>query len=202
MARYTIGLDLGQATDYTALVIVEESDDRTRCDVREIRRWPLGTPYPAIVADVVALMTMPVLAEPALVVDATGVGRPVVELFAAAGCQPIGVMITAGNHATRDPDSGYWHVPKKELVSSVQIQLQSGTLQIAQALPEARTLTEELLNFQAKITTAANDVYGEWRTGKHDDIVLALSLALWHVRQYVPTPIVAPPTMWRASLWQ
>src|SRR6266508_5298481 len=185
MAKYTIGLDLGQAQDYSALVIVEQSDDRTRYDVREIRRWPLGTSYPAIVADVAALVGLPQLVGPALVVDATGVGRPVVELFAIAGCEPKGVMITAGSHATRDTESGYWHVPKKELVSSVQIHLQSCTLQIEQALPEARTLTEELLNFQVKITAAANDVYGEWRTGKHDDLVLALALALWYAPRHI-----------------
>lgn len=185
MAKYTLGLDLGQAQDYSALVIVEQSDDRTRYDARDIRRWPLGTAYPQIVSDVSALLALPLLAEAALVVDATGVGRPVVELFAAAGCEPKGVMITAGNHATRDPESGYWHVPKKELVSTVQIGLQSGTLQIARALPEAATLTEELLNFQVKITAAANETYGEWRVGKHDDLVLALALALWYAPRHV-----------------
>lgn len=30
-----------------------------------------------------------------------------------------------------------------------------------------------------KVTTAANDVYGAWREGTHDDLVLAASLALW-----------------------
>ncbi len=185
MGRFTLGLDLGQAQDYTALVVIEQSDDRARYDVREIRRWLLGTPYPAIVSDVAALRDLPDLKESALVVDATGVGRPVVELFRAAGCAPKSVMITAGSHATRD-EHGYWLVPKRELVSTVQIHLQSGTLQIARALREAQTLTQELLSFEAKITTAANDVYGAWREGKHDDLVLALALALWWARRYVP----------------
>jgi hypothetical protein len=107
-------------------------------------------------------------------------------MFVAAGCEPHGVMITGGNHAARDPDSGYWHVPKKELVSTVQVALQSSALHIARALPEAATLTEELLNFQVKITTAANEQYGEWRQGKHDDLVLALALALWYAPRHIP----------------
>jgi hypothetical protein len=183
MARFTLGLDLGQAQDYSALVIVEQ--DEQRFNVPHIQRWPLGTSYPQIVADVTAMMLRPELAECALVVDATGVGRPVVELFVAGECHPHGVMITGGSHATRDPDTGYWHVPKKELVSTVQVALQSSLLQIARALPEAATLTEELLSFQVKITAAANEQYGEWRSGKHDDLVLALALALWYAPRHV-----------------
>ncbi len=185
MAKYTIGLDLGQAQDYSALVIVEQDDERTRYDVPHIQRWPLGTSYPQIVADVSAIRAAPELAECALVVDGTGCGRPVVDMFVAAGCEPKGVMITGGNHAMRDPGSGYWHVPKKELVSTVQVCLQSSALHIARALPDARVLTEELVNFQVKITTAANETYGEWRTGKHDDLVLALALALWYAPRHI-----------------
>jgi hypothetical protein len=179
MGRFTIGLDLGQAQDYSALVIVDSEDAHNQ--VREIRRWALGTPYPTIVADVQLLVAHPALSSPDLVVDATGCGRPVVDLFVAANCTPIGVLITSGSHVTQDEETRYWHVPKRELVSTVQIGLQSSTLQIARALPEAAVLTEELLNFQARITTSANDQYGEWRQGKHDDIVLGLALALWWI---------------------
>jgi hypothetical protein len=46
-----------------------------------LRRWQLGTPYLDVVADVVKLVQSPVLAaaRPVLVIDATGVGEPVVE---------------------------------------------------------------------------------------------------------------------------
>jgi hypothetical protein len=44
-------------------------------------------------------------------------------------------------------------------------------------------MTEELLNLQEKITAAANETYGEWRSGKHDD--LALALALWYAPRHV-----------------
>lgn len=189
MTRFTLGLDLGQAQDYTALVIVDRAPDAkgTRYAVPHIQRWPLGTPYPTIVNNVAAIMQSPQLVECTLVVDATGVGRPVVDLFALAHCHPIGVMITAGSHATRDPDTNYWMVPKKELVSTVAVCLQSGAVQIARALPEAATLIDELVNFQVKITAAANETYGEWRVGKHDDLVLSLSLALWW-NEWMGTP--------------
>jgi hypothetical protein len=40
-------------------------------------------------------------------------------------------------------------------------------------------LTDELLNFRYKITQVSNLTYEAWREGAHDDLVLALSLAVW-----------------------
>src|SRR6266508_5396881 len=67
MARFTLGLDLGQAQDYSALVIVEHEAAEDvqperkipRFDVPHIQRWALGTSYPAIVRDVAAMMQSP-----------------------------------------------------------------------------------------------------------------------------------------------
>ena len=70
-------------------------------------------------------------------------------------------------------------MPKRDLVGVVQVLLQSERLKIARSLPEAQALTQELLSFEAKVTTAANDVYGTWRERQHDDLVLGLALALW-----------------------
>ena len=62
----------------------------------------------------------------------------------------------------------------------MQVLLQAERLKIAAALPEAAVLTQELLNFQVKITMAANDTYGAWREGQHDDLVLAVAMATWY----------------------
>lgn len=176
---YTIGLDLGQAHDPSALVILEHQGGRS--DAVDIRRWPLGTPYTAIVKDVEQLRTLPALIDAHLVIDGTGVGRGVVDMFRAGGARRIvPVLITSGAHAHLD-EFGYWLVPKKELVGAVQVGLQSRTLKIAAALDHAKTLLHELTQFQAKITDAANVVTGAWREGQHDDLVLALALALWYV---------------------
>ncbi len=97
--KFFVGLDLGQAQDYTALIIIEriELDPNERKSkppphrrsfeyrLRHLRRFPLGTPYPQIVDRVGALMEEDKLADKArLIVDGTGVGVPVVEMFRAA----------------------------------------------------------------------------------------------------------------------
>src|SRR5262249_13816681 len=87
------------------------------------------------------------------------------------------VVITSG-HRTSRGDSGAWHVPKKELVSCLQVLLQSRRLQVA-ALPERRLLIQEMRAFRVRITAAAKETFGAWRQRDHDDLVLAVALAAW-----------------------
>lgn len=201
---FIAGLDLGQARDYSALLVVEQITPRApyTYHVRHIERWPLGTQYPTIVSAVSDRMAAPLLRRQPLIIDGTGCGRPVVDLFRrvpALVFRP--VLITGGDTASKDDGSDYWRVPKRDLVGVVQVLLQSERLKIAEVLPEARALTSELLNFQTKITESANDTYGAWREGTHDDLVLGLALALWWAEHRAPAPIVAPGGAARRSQW-
>ena len=117
----------------------------------------------------------------ALVVDATGVGQPVVELLRRAGMPAdiYDVTITGGDTPNHEERS--WRVPKRDLVSTVHVLIQPrpSRLTIQMALPDAALLTAELANFQYKLTEHAHDTYGAWREGTHDDLVLAVALAAW-----------------------
>jgi hypothetical protein len=180
---YYLGLDLGQKRDFSALVILERRGEGKTAlfHARHIQRYALGTSYPAIVLDVADKLTrLPASNNlPTLALDETGVGVAVTDLFRAAKLKarlkPI--CITGGDRVTREGDT--WRVPKRELVSVTQVALQTDRLKIAAALPEAATLVRELESFQVKITDAAHDVYGSWREGQHDDLVLAVAMALW-----------------------
>jgi hypothetical protein len=70
------------------------------------------------------------------------------------------------------------YVPKRLLVSTVQVLLQTRRFKFAGQLPEAATLISEMQSFQLTITEAANDTY-EGRRGAHDDLLLAVALGLW-----------------------
>jgi hypothetical protein len=88
------------------------------------------------------------------------------------------IQITGGDAVTYE--GGVTRVPKRDLVSAAQVALQTGGLKIASDLPEAQALVRELENFQMKISLdTAHDSYGAWREGAHDDLVLAVALALW-----------------------
>jgi hypothetical protein len=185
---FFLGLDLGQAQDPTALAAVErlETLDGTNAHyhVRYLERAPLGMPYTTIVSRISSLMERdPLCGCTQLVVDATGVGAPVVDLLIQARLSPVAVTITAGESVSRDGTA--YRVPKRDLVGVLQVLLQSGRLKIADAIPGARLLVQEMLAFRVKITTSAHDAYGDWREGAHDDLVLAVALACWYGDQYV-----------------
>lgn len=166
--------------------------DRIRADWRaapekpplrmpHLERLPLGTSYVEVVRHVKALLARPPLAtsRTALVIDFTGVGRPVYDLFVEAGLRPIGITVTGGNDVHPD-DAGY-RVPKRDLVAAAQAVLQSGRLRIAEALPDAQTLRNELISFKIRVNIkTGHDQYGEWRNGKHDDLVLSAAMAIWY----------------------
>jgi hypothetical protein len=149
-------------------------------EVRYLGRLPLGTPYPEVAGHVKRLLNTPPLQDNwELAVDATGVGAAVTAQLRAEGLYFKSVLITAGGEETREGNT--YKVPKKYLIARPQVLLQEGNrrLKIAPSLPEAGTLVEELLNYRYKITGAGNDTYGTWREGQHDDLLLALCLAVW-----------------------
>jgi hypothetical protein len=143
--------------------------------VGHLERLPLGTPYPAIVAHVGQLLAkLPSGTE--LAIDLTGVGKPVFDLFQYAGIFPIGVQITAGTAESRD--GMVCSVPKLTLVSRLQALLHEGRLKIQRELTEAETLVRELQDFRVEFTGAGHLTFNA-RSGKHDDLVLALAIATW-----------------------
>jgi hypothetical protein len=183
------GVDLGQVTDPSAICILDQVEQRYH--VRRLERPKLGTSYPDVVKRVAQIMGHSEMADSELVVDATGVGRPVVDAMVVAGLSPIPVLITGGNAVT--VTDGWWHVPKRELVSCAQMVLQQGRLRLPESSPLTQPLVTELRAFRVKLSAAGHDSYNA-REGEHDDLVLALCLALWRARmlEEEPEPPAAP----------
>ena len=180
--RYTVGVDLGQSFDPTAISCVRrlDADDgdpsRSIFQVGHLERLPLGVPYPSIVRAVGGVLAAPRLRKAELVIDYTGVGRPVFDMFEGAGLSPIGVTITSGNSTTNE--GMVYGVPKLHLISRVQALLHSGRLKIHKGLADAPALVAELQEFRAEVTNSGYWRFGA-RSGKHDDLVLAVAIALW-----------------------
>lgn len=187
---FIISADLGQACDYTAISVIEriitgpgvlgvDRRGETMLYLRHIERMR-EIEYPTIVNRLAELYKNPQLAgvEKAVVIDFTGLGRPVYDLMKQAGFRHSlnGISITGGVDATYN--EGHFNVPKRELVSNLQIQLQNDRLKIAKGLKEANALIEELSSFQTKISDAGRDTYGG-RRGVHDDIVMSVAMGAW-----------------------
>jgi len=200
-----LGLDIGQAADYTALAADDLTMEQTGFDpsgelaydlihrIRHVERYPLGMSYPDMANRVIKTVETPQLRDCRLVVDATGVGRPVVDLLRGSKVHIIPVVITGGLVEKFDADTGFWYIPKRLLVSTVQVVLGHGRLRFAK-LPESETIKREFQNFKLKITKAANDTYEAWRDGDHDDLVLSVALAVYFGERHREPPKKATKT--------
>ena len=185
MGSVTVGVDIGQRRDPTAIAVVEQEerqDTETHHIARHLERLPLGSPYPAVaerVAAVVGGVHAATSGEaPTLYVDATGVGTPIVDILRAASVGDLAQLKAVFfNHGDRRKvERGEVKLGKAWLVSRMQALLQSGLLHLPRTA-EAEALGKELLDYEIRVTEDANDRYGAFRVGAHDDLVTAVGLA-------------------------
>ena len=184
MGSVTVGVDIGQRRDPTAIAVVEQEHrgSETHHIARHLERLPLGSPYPAVaerVATVVGGVHAATSGEaPILYVDATGVGTPIVDILRAASVGDLAQLKAVFfNHGDRRKvERGEVKLGKAWLVSRMQALLQSGLLHLPRNV-EAEALGKELLDYEIRVTEDANDRYGAFRVGAHDDLVTAVGLA-------------------------
>lgn len=203
--RFFTGLDLGQVHDFSTLAVVERVQSKGDWDpaafawkscvmlrLRYLERIPLGTPYPDVVSRVARVTRFGDLDGACeLLVDATGVGMPVVDLLRRAGlrCQLTAAIITGGT--SEGYVNGVQRIPKRNLITGLQLTLQHGTLQIAGGLKYGAALMAEMAEMRVKIRANGNgeqghEQFGAWREGAHDDLVFAVALACWGARRAYP----------------
>ena len=193
---FFVGVDLGQRQDYTAICVAErveggisprdpanrglrggvfdflEPEKPWTLVVRYLERMDLGTPYTRVADRICEILLHPELdANSGLVVDATGVGRPVVDLLRSA---PLPVMISAvtitgGDSAHNKGEE--WHVPRRDLLVNLQVLLEQRRLTIARGTRETERLVAEL-----------ESMTGSGESGEHDDLVIAVALACWRAK--------------------
>ncbi len=209
-----VGCDLGKLTDPTALSVMSRSlsinpesglpektsrgDYAYRWECRAIKRYRLGTTYMAIVGDVLRVCSrLELQPRPRLVLDATGVGVAVVEMFTSAlrdypDIETHSITITSGESFSAVPGltrsnlvaRGQWRVAKTQLIGAIRAVLESRRFKVSKdpttgkPIEFAEVLVRELQNFRERITEAANMTY-EARQGTHDDLVLATALPVW-----------------------
>lgn len=177
-----VGIDLGKEVDHSALAVVERVPvkDEDHFHVIGIKRWELRTEYQTIVTETGEMLKRAGLEHAPLIIDETGVGKPVVELFRTAyqrgklgAVRPRGIIIHGG--ADRTPR----RVPKLELVSTMLVLMQGGRLKFAADLPLAEKIVDELRAFTAKISPSGVTQFESARERDHDDLVLAVAMACW-----------------------
>lgn len=190
---------------------------------RYLERLSLGVPYPRVAERLAGVLenlgkrataeaaiaaqatgTVPptaVSVKPTIWLDATGVGQPVVDLLKAAGVRVTPIYFNHGDRIVKNDETGAISLGKALLVSQLQVLLQSKRLLLPKTA-EAQALARELEDYEIRVDEDANDRYGAFKVGTHDDLVTALGLAVMagHRRRRITR--VGPPAMMSPSKWR
>lgn len=198
--QFYIGLDLGKKRDYSAIAVVEqcvwttgEKDPITFAPklqrhtvLRHIEQVKLKTKYKDVVARVKEMLLSEALRNEGVVFafDATGVGEAVFEMVEGmmrevwaqrqAWVNLAAVTITSSGKTHWKQYEAY--VPKNTLMDEVLVRVERQELVMDAARPWVKELMREMQNMQ--------QIRGENGTrwvsaGQHDDLVMALALAVW-----------------------
>ncbi len=182
-----IGVDIGQSQDPTAIVVADPviRDNEIHYAIRFLKRLPLGITYPTIIEEIIRIyQNIPepkgeYLLQKQIWIDATGVGKPVVDLIRknASYIKLHEVFITGGEAKNIiNPWTSVIKLPKAYLVSRLQVMLSCGRVHLPKT-EEALALQEELINYTIKVNENDNFEFGAFKVGTHDDLVTALGLA-------------------------
>lgn len=184
------GVDIGQSIDPTAIIVVErytptaeDAGDQPRQEfsIRYVDRVPLGTPYTDVVehiAQVSELAESSAGRSVTTVVDATGVGKPIVDMLRRRLRMPLRAVTFTAAIDEVNPEPHTWRVPKRDLVQALEVVLQERRLHHAPGVWHLEDLRAELQAFEVNISKRGRDSY-EAAGGHHDDLVMALALAIW-----------------------
>lgn len=212
MKDYVVSVDLGQSMDYSALTVLHRCwwrkgekplPDTARLwhAVEMLIRWPLGTPYPKIVQNIVETVHYVQTVSQngdrgvALVVDQGGPGRPVIDLLKREGVRPIGITITSGETVSQRPDNSMT-CPKRDICSALIVAAQSGDVKVASKLELAPELEKEIASFGYTVKRKSREIGYEALVDEvHDDLVVSAAMGLWYSTTILPRTFVGGSAM-------
>lgn len=189
----TVGVDVGQSVDPTAIIVLDsfvpepqhiDDDPGTHHMIRWAEKVPLGTSYNQVVERIAVVAEQAnEYARALIAIDATGVGRPVVDMLRKrTSIQMRAITFTGASAETRTGAYGF-RVPKRDLVTALEVVLQERRLHAVPDLPLIEDLQAELATFEVNISARGHNTF-DAASGKHDDLVMALCLAIWSASRH------------------
>jgi hypothetical protein len=166
--------------------------------VRHMERLPLGTSYPDVAKRIVEVALNVSKHEyeqrlhgdlianhlsHLLYVDQTGVGAPVVDIVREAlrlepEAKDWSLWPVTFRHRDQKYDRTAKTVGKAFIVSTLQALFQRHAIELPKGHAEAEAMARELQSYEIRVDANANDQYGAFKVGSHDDLVTALGLAV------------------------
>ncbi len=205
MSRHShviVGVSIGTGIEPTALAIVEQIIDsggnwlaKTRAlELRHLERLPAQTSYPDTVERVATLLSSAEIDEgetcgdAGVVLDVSGAGRAILELFKRANIRFVTVGIVGADVREEEVEFNDWRLPKVELVGVLRVAYETKRLRMAKSLELVPDLLNELRSFKMRPPRIDPNDPESWRENEFDDLIFAVGLATWRASRIVPSP--------------
>ena len=201
LGKIMVGIDLGQLRDYSAISVIrliettravtaagndtnrvyDAYDVFTEYRLIHLERFQLS--YVEALDRLEAVIRHPdiQLDQKEIVMDASGLGQPVIEMAWGRGLEVSPIVITGGENP-RYSDGKYF-VPRTELISCLIAIFQSERIKIAGELELKKLLVDELSSLQLKKRPTGSESYETALTSQHDDMAISLAMPLWLTEQ-------------------
>ena len=150
--RYVVGCDLAKHEDFTVLCVLDDSGHLCAFDRFSQLDWVFQTKR---IVEVCQRYN-----NARLLIDSTGVGDPIYDMLRRSGVSVEGYKFTNSS--------------KKDLIENLSIAIENKTV----SYPDIPVLITELGLYGYKISPAGVTTYNA-PEGYHDDVVVALALAVW-----------------------
>jgi len=196
-----VGVDLGQSQDPTSIAVIEKIAPeiptntypphvealrfamrgmRSKYRLRLLEQAPLGESYILQASRLKRILARAQIAahDPLVWVDYTGVGRAVFDIFKQERVPNLRPVTITFNGQEGPNGHGGHSVPKINLVSRLQALMHTGCLHMPDTLSLAKTFRRELMDFRVSYSAVGNATFGA-REGAHDDLILAVALAVY-----------------------
>ena len=137
-----------------------------------------------------------------LIIDGTGVGEAVYDIYRSLGLDPLKIIFTSGETAAVEQErpqfsrrfgavSGY-KVPKVDMISAAQVIFQQGRIRFAENIDFRDECFQQLQSFVGKVNEKNHNVKYENLTDDiHDDFVTMIIQACWYV-MHMSSDLIIP----------
>lgn len=192
-----LGMDVGGSVDYTALCVwtkqaihdLDEHKTEEKNEVVHLERLSRDMSYPDQIERALEVFGHRGLrGTKRFIMDATGIGRPLVDLLVEKNIRPISIIFTGG-HVTNEEPNLMFTVPKIDIINAGILAVELELVHVSNELPDAITLKNEMRDYQLKIKTKTGDEVFGAAAGANDDLVIAFSMcAWWEKREILQSP--------------
>ncbi|MBN2631324.1 MAG: hypothetical protein JXR75_12400 [Rhodobacteraceae bacterium] len=195
-SRFQIAADLGQANDFSAVVVIKDEalpivDDTTVIVGPRSRTIVFadrfrGASYVSVVDYLIRLKNAPPLGgKSELAIDGTSIGRVVSDMLWDQGIDHKAIQMTGGQDWSKK--GRYVNAGKTALVENLAVMFAAGEIKFAHDCPLRSEIEQDLASFSTQTTAAGNQIIAQSRSAAgHGDLGIALIIGAFASEKLQP----------------